>query len=91
MFRAGNETKGGGHLLMLGLTPTNLERLQDGKPILVDCAELGLPGVRVTIMFGQTERAIVAELRAAGFDFPDGVDQSVRDVEAEHRRKGTTP
>lgn len=91
MFRAANETKDGGHLLLLGLTPANIRRMRAGEPILVDCADLGLPGVRVSIMFGQTERAIVAELRDAGFDLPSDVDQSVRDVEAEHRRRGTTP
>lgn len=82
---------GKGHTVLLGVTPANLRRLKDGQPIRVECDELGLPGVVITIVFGQTERAITADLRAAGIDLPGDVEQSVRAVEREHREKGTTP
>lgn len=62
-----------------------------GHTILVKCDDLGLPGVDITIVFGQTERAIAADLRAAGLDLPADVEQNLRDVEREHRDKGTTP
>lgn len=90
MIRAASKTKDGGTLVFLGVTPGSLRRLRDGQPILVDCEPLGLPGVKVTIVFGQTERSIVAELRALGVEVP-GADEVLRDVEAEHRAKGTTP
>lgn len=90
MIRASAPTADGGTLIVLGLTPGNLRRLREGQPIYVDAAELGAPaGVKVAIMFGQTERAIVAELRAGGIQLPDGADDSLRDVEREHREKGT--
>lgn len=91
MIRAASATQDGGHLILLGLLPANLRRLRDGEPILVDCASLGKPGLMVTIMFGQTERAIYAELRAHGIELPDDAEQSLRDVEREHREKGTRP
>jgi hypothetical protein len=36
-----------GPLLVFGLTRTNVDRLMAGQPIKVDCAELGLHGIRV--------------------------------------------
>lgn len=91
MIRAASKTKDGGHMILLGVTPANLRRLKDGQPILVECDELGLPGARIMIMFGQTERAIYAELRAGGIELPDDAEQGLRDVEREHRDKGTQP
>lgn len=92
MIRAGTpRADGKGHTILLGVTPANLRRLRDGQPILVECDELGLLGVRITIVFGQTERAIMADLRAAGIELSSDVEQGVRDVEREHREKGTAP
>lgn len=90
MIRASAQTEDGGTVILLGVTPANLRRLREGQPILVDAGELGVPGVKITITFGQTERAIVAELRAAGIEMRD-VEQGLRDVERQHREKGTTP
>jgi hypothetical protein len=94
MFQASSPTIDGGHLILLGLTPGNVRRAEAGEPILVDCAALGVPGVRVSIVFGQTERDIVAELRATGVRFAAGdeaVNENLNAVEREHRAKGTTP
>lgn len=86
MIRAASpHADGKGHTILLGVTPANLRRLKDGQPILVKCDDLGL------LVFGQTERAIAADLRAAGLDLPADVEQNLRDVEREHRDKGTTP
>lgn len=90
MIRASSKSNDGKQLILLGVTPTNLRRLRDGNPILVDCTELGVEA-RVCIVFGQTERHIVASLRALGIEPPPHADDSVRDVEREHREKGTTP
>lgn len=89
MLRASSTSGDGRRLMLLGLTPENVRRLKDGEPILVDCAELGVDA-RLTIMFGQTERAIAAELRSHGVELPDG-ETAVRDAERVHREKGTTP
>lgn len=91
MIRAGTKTKDGGQLILLGVTPANLRRLKDGQPIYVECDDLGLPGARIMLVFGQTERAIYAELRAAGIELPADAEQGLRDLEREHRDKGSTP
>jgi hypothetical protein len=70
VIRAADTTKDGGHLILLGLTPDNLQLLRDGMPIYVDCTTLGKPGLTITIMFGQTERSIIATLRAEGIELP---------------------
>ena len=72
MIRAAMETRAG-RTVVLGLSEENVRRLKDGKPILVDVAELlEGPGTRprraripVCIMYGETEQAIAAELREA--------------------------
>lgn len=46
-----------GDMVVLGLSRENIERLQEGNPILFDGAEVQLPG-RIAIMFGETELAI---------------------------------
>jgi hypothetical protein len=57
-----------GSLVLLGITRGNVERLMAGQPIRVsgDDPAIGLPGVTLCIMFGETEDAIAGELRAAG-------------------------
>jgi hypothetical protein len=54
-----------GNLVIFGLSKLNLERLQEGKPVAFDGAEVGLNGVRIMIMYGETEIAIVHELQEA--------------------------
>ena len=54
-----------GELVIFGLSRLNLEKLQEGKPIAFDGAEVGLNGMRVLIMFGETEEDIARELMEA--------------------------
>lgn len=57
-----------GTLVLLGLSRGNVERMMAGDPIRVhgDDPAIGLPGVTIVLMYGETEDAITAELRAAG-------------------------
>lgn len=50
-------------VIFFGLTRNNVNRLMQGEPILVDLAEIGLPSRKVVIHFGETEEAIVDEMR----------------------------
>lgn len=54
-----------GNLVIFGLSKLNIERMQEGKPVAFDGAEVGLDGVRIMIMYGETEIAIVHELEEA--------------------------
>lgn len=58
-------THADGSLYALGLSDRNIELLRQGKPIVVDLAELGGQG-RVMLFAGATEDAMLADLRAAG-------------------------
>lgn len=58
-----------GRHLLFGLSRGNCERLLKGQPIFLNGDELGLPpgmGITITIMGGETEESIAAELRACG-------------------------
>jgi len=59
-----------GHpVLLLGLTPANIERLTGGSPIVLDPADLGdlaLPPMMVIVHYGQTDAAILAEVDTRG-------------------------
>jgi DNA-binding XRE family transcriptional regulator len=62
MFKAiGGEP--GDHIVVLGLSHRNLELLRADQPVLVDLAELGLPGIRVVIFTGPTEEQMEATLQ----------------------------
>lgn len=53
-----------GDLVIFGLSARNLELLQQGKPIMIDMAELGLGG-RTMIFFGRTEEEMQLDLERA--------------------------
>lgn len=54
-----------GHdVAVLGLTRTNIERLLDNKPIMVNLAEIGLRSQKVVIIAGETEESIMEDLRS---------------------------
>jgi hypothetical protein len=53
-----------GDLTIFGLSARNLELLQQGKPIMIDMAELGLAG-RTMIFYGQTEEAMKTDIERA--------------------------
>ena len=91
MIRAAAVADDGTRTILLGLTPANVRRLRAGEPIRVDGDELGEPGLRIIVVFGQTERAITADIRAAGVVLPDDTEDVLRKVEREHRTNGTTP
>jgi hypothetical protein len=57
-----------GSFVLLGLSRANCERLLQGQPMRIsgDDPAIGLPGVTIVIMGGETEGAIEAELRSRG-------------------------
>jgi hypothetical protein len=65
MIKARYEDAGTTPTVLLGLSGENITRLVAGEPLLADLAELGL-STRVVIVYGKTEAAIAAELRAHG-------------------------
>lgn len=56
----------GGNVVLLGLSRMNVERLMADMPILIDGAEVGLPGIMLAIIFGETEEQIAQELARRG-------------------------
>ncbi len=76
-----------GEAILLGLSEGNLRLLKQGRPILIQGEDVGLPGVRIAIMYGETEAAIVAEIRSHGIQIPtddQGRVINVRDGKLEH-------
>jgi hypothetical protein len=59
-----------GDTIILGLTRINVTKLQEGKPISFDGKDLGLPGKKFVILFGETELTI-AEALGADVVVPD--------------------
>lgn len=60
-----------GRLLLLGLTPENITRLQAGRPILIEGTKLGLSNVRIGLCYGETVNDIADEIRTTfGIDIP---------------------
>lgn len=69
------KARAGRHLLF-GLSRGNCERLLKGEPIFINGDDLGLPrgmGITITIMGGETEEAIAADLRQRGLISEDTV------------------
>lgn len=64
-----------GIMVFLGLSFMNLHRLQEGQPIIVDLAEMGLPAderpSKILLHAGKNEQAIITELRAHGVKLYD--------------------
>lgn len=58
-------------LVLLGLSDANIERLQDGQPIIFDGTMIGLPNKRVIIVHGKNEQTIAQALVKAGAIGPD--------------------
>ncbi len=57
-------------MFLLGVTEGNVERLREGKPLVVDLAELGGSG-EVVLAYGRDKPAIIADLAAAGIEVPE--------------------
>jgi len=67
MIRARAMGTDGRHVLVLGLSRGNVERLLDGQPIRVTGESVGIPDLAsVLIVFGETEAVLEAEMRNAG-------------------------
>lgn len=62
MIKATARTSDGDTLLILGLSRTNTERLHQDQPIDVNGLDVGLPGIHVLLIAGETEDAIVEQL-----------------------------
>lgn len=54
----------GAKLVVLGLSAENILRMRQGKPILVNLADLGLPHQLVALTAGETEQQLLADLEA---------------------------
>lgn len=85
MIKCTARLEGGSHLLVLGLTDGNLERLRAGEPIAFDLMGLGLPWEgKVTIFHGRDEVTIERMLREGGLIGPgteivgDAPDEATR-------------
>jgi hypothetical protein len=52
-------TGDGTKLIVLGLSRENTEKLLTDKPILVSLDQFGVPGVKVVLIGGETEYAMV--------------------------------
>jgi hypothetical protein len=56
--------------LIFGVSALNVERLMEGKPIVINLTDLGLPKGRVMIFYGKTEEDMKRELEASGMIIP---------------------
>lgn len=61
----------GDGVVIFGLSRGNCERLLQAKPIRIDGSEVGLPGLTIIIMGGETEQSMEADLRRMGAIGPD--------------------
>ena len=51
-----------GNVIVLGLSAENIKRLQASDPIMFAGEQIGLDGLTIYIVYGETEVDIVAEL-----------------------------
>jgi len=64
--------KGNSPVLFFGLSEGNIDLLKQGKPIIVDLAEMGSDGT-VIITYGKTEIDIMQDLQKAGIETSIGI------------------
>lgn len=76
-----------GKVLILGITPENVERLYKDKPIIIDGAGLAIPGLTVILLCKKTEEEIVVYLRSQGVKLPDGAEAAAAMVRAPKERQ----
>lgn len=65
MIKGRLDKSDGTKVLLLGLTKINLARLQDDQPIVItarDMEQLGLPGIEIALIAGDTEASLSAQL-----------------------------
>ena len=68
-----------GDLYGFGLSARNLELLKQGKPIVIDMMEIGVPNMTIALFYGETEEAITEELKKYGM-LPESLDTSTPDL-----------
>ncbi len=74
MIKAAAPGKDGARVLLLGLSRSNTDRLAAGKPIIINAVEMvamGFPAMTIALLGGETEDAIVEEIRSAGTEVID--------------------
>jgi hypothetical protein len=52
-------------MLILGLTSVEVDHLVAGQPIRFECADIGLRPMQVSIVYGETNQAIMEEIGPA--------------------------
>ena len=62
MIKAVGKSPDGSPMIFLGISALNVEKLKEGKPILVNLADLGLEG-KIAIIYGETEDEIERDLQ----------------------------
>lgn len=70
MLKAAATMLDGRTCIVLGLNRLNTERLLGSKYIMVDLREYGID-INVLVMGGETEAAMLAEIRSYGISLPD--------------------
>lgn len=63
-------TVGNSDVVFLCLDRNNVERLFEGQPILFDGMQVGLPGVKISILAAETLADIREDLRSMGVPIP---------------------
>jgi hypothetical protein len=82
---SGTDKKTGEWVAGFGLSEGNIRRLRKGEPIMVNLKEMGLPGGKIVIMWGPTEREMYAQIRDLGMIGPE---TDIRDQTQEHEQSG---
>ncbi len=70
MIRAVIARSNGTKMILLGVDERNIECLKAGKPIHVECDPMGIHGIEIAILYGETPQHIIDELRQVGIDLP---------------------
>jgi hypothetical protein len=67
--------KNGQTIVGLGLSEGNIKRLKQGDPMYFSLEELGIEGIDVTIVYGETEDAIKADFKKHGISFGEEIER----------------
>lgn len=75
MIKATTKDSNGNPVLILGLSKMNMQKLKEDMPIAFDTSAVGLPQMKVIIMYGKTE-ADMAKMFKENFHIKNFVDQT---------------
>jgi hypothetical protein len=84
VIKAQTRQDNGRSLVLLGLVEGNVERLEAGQPIKFSGEQVGIEGVDLAILYGDTEEVIIEELEKAGVELPEGTLAAVHEARAAH-------